>query len=143
MTDPWAEARRLVVSQGLGYNEAAALAGLSVSAVQKRAAKEGWQDERKRRSDYLKNLWALKPLLLKRITKALDTADGTAPQLIAQLRQLEQMVPEKTALDPGLRRAVAVEELERFLRWAVQVEPKLATGLSGLLERYGREQLDA
>lgn len=138
----WSEAQRLVVMAGRTYREASALTGISESAIQKRAASDNWRAQRQRRLAFQDRMFALKEAALDRAEKAIAEGDKTAPQIVGVLARLEAARPERVLNDPGLRRAVAVEVLERLLVWLEATDGDLAAKLAEKLERFGRECLN-
>ena len=104
--DLWAEARRLVVSEGLTYAEVAEETGLPKSTIEKRAAREDWQGERERAVAYALQARAFKALALKAATAALSNAATLEDQVkAAQLGHLwmgaEKAYPEHRYTRPA------------------------------------------
>lgn len=117
-----AEARRLVVQEGLSYGEAAEATGVPLSTIQKRASAERWQEERDVQGSYTAQIRALKAGLLQKAMTAM--ADGTDPtQIVFAWKQAEAVYPEHrynratTAPDPKAQLAIGVQVLEALVEY--------------------------
>ncbi|MCA9640128.1 MAG: hypothetical protein KC492_05510, partial [Myxococcales bacterium] len=111
--EAWHEARRLVVEEQWGYSEAAKAVGLPLSSLQKRAAREGWQNQRQADNSYHAQVRALKVAALKKATEN----PGDAQAIYAWVK-MEQAWPEHRyggAQDPATRRAAALEMFEALI----------------------------
>lgn len=113
----WDAACRLVIHEGYSYSRAAEQAGISVSSVEKRAADERWQDQKRGATSYSATVRELKVLTAQKALEALQNSDhGLAIQLSDRVRNLESAFPElrvqRSKDDPQLRREVLLEVLE-------------------------------
>lgn len=90
--EQWQQAYDLVVKAGLSYAEAAEQAGLSLSALQKRAASRDWRADRERHEqtaeEYRRTIFQAK---LNAAKKVLSSGD---PQDVHALTALERAYPE-------------------------------------------------
>lgn len=88
----WERARELVVVEGLDYEEASRATGISLSSVQKRAAREKWQEAR---SEYIESNAAYKSKVREFKNGMLDTAmESNDPQDVHAWLSVERAFPE-------------------------------------------------
>lgn len=122
----WEEARRLVVSEGWEYERVAAELGLALSTLQKRAAAEKWQAQKKSADSYAATIRALKALALDKAHQALfEAKTSTELQAAAQLghywRGLETAYPESRysadGITPEAQRAQDVAVIEALIAY--------------------------
>jgi len=129
--DQWAEARRLVVAENYTYEEVANALNLPVSTIQKRAAREGWQDQRQASFGYAQTVRRLKALALQKALAAIEAAEsaddiGKATQLLYAWQKTEQAYPEhryvEQEVDPRLHLRVGLEVVEELVSFLVEVD---------------------
>ena len=120
--EAWAEAKRLVLAEGFTYAEAADATGVSRSTLQKRASREGWQDQKRTNTSYAATVRRLKAHLLDKAEKAVLDKPELAPQLVYAWKGVEQAYPEHRYApgdsDPRAQLAIAemvITELVDFL----------------------------
>lgn len=129
----WEEARNAVILEGLTYAEAAARSGIDVSSIQKRAARDRWQDARKKRADRLVEYRGKLELLRdKLLDRALETGD---PQAVHAFNQIEKTVPGRSLqLSEGERLRIATETATAFVDVLSDVDPDLAVRVAAHLD---------
>lgn len=119
--DQWAEARRLVVAESYTYDQVAAELGLPLSTVQKRAAREGWQEQRQASFGYGQVVRRLKSIALAKALESIEAAESAdelakATQLLFAWQKTEQAYPEhryvEAEADPQLHLKVGLEIIE-------------------------------
>lgn len=117
----WAEARRLVVQEHMSYADAADATGLALSTLQKRAAREGWQDQRQNAAGYNTSVRRLKALALQAALTALENASsGDSPALLQAATQLMHAWRGAEAAYPEHRYAAAEEDPRAKLAMGLQ-----------------------
>jgi len=135
--EQWREARALVVHEGKTYDEAAALVGVGVSSLQKRAARDGWQQARRealeRVAAYRDRVAHLKSRMLEKATKSLN------PQDIHAWQGVERAYPEHryAALDKAQRQTITVRLLQLVVEYLGEQAPKLVPIMAAHVERLG------
>ncbi len=136
--EAWEEARRLVVQERHTYAQAADATGLSVSTLQKRAAQERWQDQRRTASSYSDQVRALKVAALEQALR--DPGD---PQKLYAWQQLEKAWPEHRYAqedeDPKVRLRIALEILEELVSFLGEVSPTALEALRPHLRPFGEK----
>lgn len=141
----WDEARRLVVSEGWTYAEAAAATGLSKSSVEKRGAEEGWQEEKDVAESFISMMLRTKRLMGKEITRAAELGEDVSQRTFA-LIQMERAYPEHRYApqakgdDPELRKAVMLETIEAFVAYLDRTDRNALTAVQGHLKVFGLEE---
>ena len=119
----WERAHSAVVDEGETYPRAAELSGIDLSSLQKRAARDRWQEERRQRLEdkaaYRGQAVSLKQRFL---SKAIETGD---PQDVHAWLAIERALPEhrygnQALTDPEKRALVGlfVEQLVDYLAGA-------------------------
>ncbi len=142
----WVEARRLVVHEGMSYEDAAVACDIPLSTLQKRAAAERWQEERSTGQSYAATVRALKAATLARAHQAMTDA-GTDPQAATQLlfawRSAETAWPEHryapAAADPKARLAVAAELLEQLVAYLERTDRAALAALAPHIAPFAAE----
>lgn len=149
--DLWAEARRLVVSESFTYEQAAKELGLPLSTVQKRAAREGWQDQRAASFGYGQTVRRLKVLALEKALKGVEEAEtaddvAKATQLLYAWQKTEQAYPEhryaEVEADPKLLLKVGLEVVEQLVTFLVERDRSALAALQPHLTPFA-QQLEA
>lgn len=145
--DQWAEARRLVVQESYTYEQVADELGLPVSTVQKRAAREGWQDQRQASFGYAQTVRRLKALALQKALAAIEAAEtaddiGKATQLLYAWQKTEQAYPEhryvEQEVDPRLHLRIGLEVVEELVQFLVEVDRAVLAALQPHLAAFGQ-----
>ncbi len=127
----WNAARRMVVEDGSTYDQVVERTGISLSAVQKRAAEEDWQGQRDHfvasAAEYKQKVAALKGRYLD---KALASGD---PQDVHAWQAIEKAYPEHRygALSEGERRALVAAYIEAEVGYLATAAPELLGELQG------------
>lgn len=127
----WNAARRMVVEDGSTYDQVVERTGISLSAVQKRAAEEGWKDQRDRfvssAAEYKQKVTLLKGRYLD---KALESGD---PQDVHAWQAIEKAYPEHRygALGEAERRALVAAFIEAQVSYLASTVPDLLGELQG------------
>jgi len=89
--EAWRIARLMVVEDGLAYADVAEQTGLPLSTLQKRAAREGWQDQRAHDLGYSAKVAAMKRQAL---ADCIDAEGNVDPQKVYAWKAIEQVFPE-------------------------------------------------
>lgn len=126
----WEEARRLVTAEGASYAEAAQAVGIPLATLQKRAATEGWQDQRVGKASFTASMRALKAAMLSNLQSKVAANEISGDDVIKQtaaLARLESAFPEhryaNEGLTPAARRAVGAELLELLVNYLADKDP--------------------
>lgn len=113
----WERARVLVVEQGADYEETARITGISLSAVQKRGAVDGWKDQRaafvEQSSEYRDQVRRFKAQALSQAMKDND------PQKVHAWLSIERAFPEHRYgdLSEGEKRALVGMFIEQLVEY--------------------------
>lgn len=149
--DLWAEARRLVVQESYTYDQVATELDLPLSTLQKRAAREGWQEQRQANFGYGQVVRRLKSIALDRAYEAMEQAQsaediGRATQLLYAWQKTEQAYPEhryaEAEEDPKARLKVGLEVVEQLVEYLVEHDRSALAVLQPHLVPFAR-QLEA
>lgn len=142
--EAWDLAKRMVVSEGATYAEAAEASGIPVSTLQKRAAADEWQGQRSTVGSYIAQIRAIKSEMLADIQGTSPGADKT--QKIFALVQLEKAYPEHRYTppveDPELKKRIALEVLELLATYLEGTDRTAFEKLRGHFLVFGK-QLEA
>lgn len=145
--DLWAEARRLVVQESYTYDQAATELGLAVSTVQKRAAREGWQEQRQASFGYGQTVRRLKAIALDKAFRAMEDAKSSddvvkATQLLYAWQKTEQAYPEhryvEAVADPKLKLKVGLEVVEDLVEYLVEHDRAVLAALQPHLAPFAQ-----
>lgn len=114
----------MVVQDGATYRAAAQATGIPHATLEKRAARDKWQDQRKVTMSYSATARALKAALLERAEQAVrdDTMDANqVAQLIYAWTKAEQAYPEHryqvAKEDPQAKVAIAADVINGFVEF--------------------------
>lgn len=145
--DLWAAARRLVVEQGYSFTRAAQETGISLSSIEKRAAREKWTGERAKSLAYSAGIRLLKSSLLDAAREAAESGNVDEAYKATQAwRQAESAYPEHRYTPPtedkASRLKVELETLERLVAYAQKTDRTLLAALQAHLRPFAA-QLEA
>lgn len=135
--DAWEVARRLVIDEGRSYAEAATLAGLPLSTLQKRAADERWRDQRKTAVDYGVLCRQLRAKLAERALTAITQGESPAAHIDA-LFKADRLAARGSTVDPKVRLLAGAELLELVVNVLAAEAPAALNLLNPHLETIAR-----
>lgn len=140
--EAWVVCRDLVVAEGYTYAEAAEATGIPRSTVEKRASRDGWQQDRKHAMSYRATVGALKRALLDKAIAAAKSGDASgAAQATYAWKQAESAFPEHRYSKAGSKSsqvylAALLELLDALVAYLGELDPGALRALQPHLQPF-------
>lgn len=133
----WEVARHLVIDEGQSYAEVAGLTGIPLSTLQKRAADERWQDQRKTAVDYGVLCRQLRAKLAENALAAVTKGESPAAHIDA-LFKADRLAARGSTVDPKVRLSAGAELLELVVQVLAAEAPAALNLIEPHLETIAR-----